>query len=35
LIERSAARAVSQTEVGVTVTIDEVKPVAAKPEAKK
>ncbi len=29
LIERSAARAVGETEVGVTVTIDEVKPGAA------
>jgi hypothetical protein len=35
LIERSAARAVGQTEIGVAVTITEVKPEAAKPETKK
>ena|GEM_PF-654011 len=29
LIERSAARAVSQTDVGVTVTLEEIKPAAA------
>lgn len=34
LIERSAARAVGETEVGVTVTIQEVKPAAAPAPAK-
>ncbi len=35
LIERSAARAVGETEVGVSVTIEEVKPAAASAPAKK
>ncbi|MCA3043954.1 MAG: hypothetical protein ING51_13165, partial [Rhodocyclaceae bacterium] len=34
LIERSAARAVGETEFGVSVTIQEVKPVAATPAKK-
>jgi hypothetical protein len=35
LIERSAARAIGETEIGANVTIQEVKPVAASTPAKK
>ena len=35
LIERSAARAIGETEIGANVTIQEVKPVAVSTPAKK